>query len=211
MDLSVVVISFATASTGLQQQPQSDGRGVIVAIFDTGVDPGHLSIRAASRPCTLPDMLPVGQVVRCLQVARACSRPQMANQRYAVQLGWANPSAWSFFPHTSFPTQILDVVDGTGSGDVDTSTVVEARDGVITGIYDDKLTVNPEWSNPTGMPLSACSTTMMGCAMSTVNALRLRKCANLGRASSSNSIRGWLIAQAVACVCLRLRCLDWYV
>lgn len=50
--------------------------------------------------------------------------------------------------------QILDVVDGTGSGDVDTSAVVEAQDGVITSIYGDRLIVNSGWSNPTGKLLS---------------------------------------------------------
>ena len=44
----------------------------------------------------------------------------------------------------------MDVVDGTGSGDVDTSKVVEAEEGSIVGIHDDKLKVNPEWKNPSG-------------------------------------------------------------
>lgn len=69
--------------------------------------------------------------------------------------------------------QILDVVDGTGSGDVDTSNVAEAKDGIVTGIYGDKLTVNPAWSNPTGMPLLAGDTTMLDCAMSTMSTMSI--------------------------------------
>lgn len=47
--------------------------------------------------------------------------------------------------------QILDVMDCTGSGDVDTSTVVKAdSEGHITGIYGNKLKVNAEWKNPSG-------------------------------------------------------------
>ena len=59
---------------------------------------------------------------------------------------------------TSSALQVLDVVDGTGSGDVDTSAVVEAQDGVITGIHGDRLIVNSEWSNPTGKLLSDAET-----------------------------------------------------
>lgn len=47
--------------------------------------------------------------------------------------------------------QVIDVVDGTGSGDVDTSTIAEPEDGnTITGLYGDKLDVNPDWTNPSG-------------------------------------------------------------
>lgn len=52
----------------------------------------------------------------------------------------------------SYP-QILDVVDGTGSGDVQTTTVRTAVDGVIEGLHGNKLAVNPEWKNPTGAPV----------------------------------------------------------
>ena len=41
-------------------------------------------------------------------------------------------------------------MDGTGSGDVDTSKVVEAEEGSIVGIHGDKLKANPEWKNPSG-------------------------------------------------------------
>jgi len=47
--------------------------------------------------------------------------------------------------------KILDILDCTGSGDVDTSEVVQAdEDGLIVGYFDTQLRVNPEWKNPSG-------------------------------------------------------------
>ena len=51
----------------------------------------------------------------------------------------------------SVPLQILDVLDCTGSGDVDTSTIRKFDEGgCIEGLYGNKLQLNPDWSNPSG-------------------------------------------------------------
>lgn len=82
------------AALFLERYPEFDGRDAVVAIFDTGVDPGAIGLQ------TTPD-----------------GRPK-----------------------------IVDIVDATGAGDVDTSAVVEAKDGkVAVGGGGKELTLNPEW------------------------------------------------------------------
>ncbi len=82
----------------LKKHPTYDGRGVVVAIFDTGVDPGVDGLQ------TTPD-----------------GRPK-----------------------------IIDMVDGSGSGDVDTSTIVRGKEGVIVGATGRPLTIPKSWTNPSG-------------------------------------------------------------
>ncbi|RLN86959.1 hypothetical protein BBJ28_00004037 [Nothophytophthora sp. Chile5] len=77
----------------LERYPTFDGRDAVVAIFDTGVDPGAIGLQETPN-----------------------GRPK-----------------------------IVDVIDATGAGDVDTSTVVEAKDGVVTLGNGRVLTLNSEW------------------------------------------------------------------
>ncbi|MCH7870153.1 MAG: S8 family serine peptidase [Planctomycetes bacterium] len=82
----------------LKAHPTFDGRGVKVAIFDTGVDPGAPGLQVTSD-----------------------GRPK-----------------------------IVDLIDASGSGDVDTSVTREADGSYLTGLSGRKLKLGAEWNNPSG-------------------------------------------------------------
>ncbi|KAG8652896.1 tripeptidyl-peptidase 2 isoform X2 [Manihot esculenta] len=83
----------------IEAHPEYDGRGVVIAIFDSGVDPAAAGLHMT----------------------------------------------------TDGKPKVLDVIDCTGSGDINTSKVVKAdADGCIRGASGAALVVNSSWKNPSG-------------------------------------------------------------
>lgn len=97
-NLNVIPKRETGALDFLTKQPTFDGRDVVVAIFDSGVDPGAPGLRSTSTGAT----------------------------------------------------KVIDIIDGTGSGDVDCSKIQKAVDGRLIGFSGRSLKVSPSWINPSG-------------------------------------------------------------
>ncbi|MEM7014907.1 MAG: hypothetical protein AAF585_25895, partial [Verrucomicrobiota bacterium] len=83
----------------LEEHPEFDGRDVVIAVLDTGVDPAAAGLQVTS-----------------------------TGER-----------------------KIVDLIDGTGNGDVDTSKVVErGSDGTLEGLTGRTLTLPKKLKNPSG-------------------------------------------------------------
>ena len=90
--LSVMPKRETQALEFLKKHPNYDGRNVVVAVLDTGVDPTADGLR----------LTPSGE------------------------------------------TKVIDIIDATGAGDVDMSTVVKVDNNSIEGIRGNKLRINPK-------------------------------------------------------------------
>jgi len=86
------------AAQFLAKNPEHDGRGIIIAVFDSGIDP-------------------------------AAGGMQLT---------------------TDGKQKLIDRYDGSGAGDVDTSTVVEVKENQVTGLTGRTLNIPSSFVNPTG-------------------------------------------------------------
>ena len=114
------IISNAETGTDafLQRNPNWDGRGVVIAVLDTGVDPN----------------------AHGLQVS---------------MLSWFTVSAEFVLTQktTEEKAKLLDIIDATGSGDVDTSCIRKtdvSKGRMIKSLNEQLIHIPDDWCNPTG-------------------------------------------------------------
>ncbi|KAL8612352.1 hypothetical protein ACOMHN_020171 [Nucella lapillus] len=122
------------ATSYLAKYPEYDGRGVTIAILDTGVDPGAPGLQetgATSYLAKYPEYDGRGVTIAILDTG-------------------VDPGAPGLQVTSHGQPKVIDLVDTTGSGDVDTTTITEVKDGEITGLSSRKLKIPEGWTNPTG-------------------------------------------------------------
>ncbi|KAE9464869.1 hypothetical protein C3L33_03223, partial [Rhododendron williamsianum] len=107
----------------IEAHPEFDGRGVVIAIF------GYVMIA----------------------VSAELSLFQIDEIKSPIPDTGVDPAAAGLRETSDGKPKILDVLDCTGSGDIDTSNVVMAdADGSICGASGASLIVNSSWKNPSG-------------------------------------------------------------
>jgi tripeptidyl-peptidase-2 len=100
------------AAQFVSEHPEYDGRGVVVAIFDSGVDPGADGLRVRA------------PTYRACRTARARAFANTPNTSLSSS---SCVCVCCCIQITSDgKVKVIDCVDATGSGDIDTSSVVEA-------------------------------------------------------------------------------------
>ena len=118
---SALISKIATGAEGfLLKHPDWDGRGVVIAVLDTGIDPSAGGLQVG---CYWS--------VTCLR-----RKKRLVSQKT-----------------TEGKDKILDIIDATGSGDVDTSCIRRTdadADRKIQSPDGRTLEIPDEWCNPTG-------------------------------------------------------------
>ncbi|KAH7963819.1 hypothetical protein HPB52_023142 [Rhipicephalus sanguineus] len=114
----------------LGKYPEYDGRGIKIAILDSGIDPG-----APGLQCLVD-----GEENKRRDRRREYNRspPGAATQTGFRGLSLAARASLAQVTSDGKP-KIVDMMDASGAGDVDTSKVVEVQDGFITGLSGRKL------------------------------------------------------------------------
>ncbi|PNY09227.1 tripeptidyl-peptidase 2-like protein, partial [Trifolium pratense] len=155
----------------LDSNPNYDGRGALIAIFakltgtmcflvitcydviwrGTTLTPGLCCNGAVTQP-----LFPVAMTASLTSASRPSG---VAVEGLATMLlrkidnidSGVDPAVDGLQVTSDGKPKILDVIDCTGSGDIDTSKVVKAdADGCISGASGASLVINTSWKNPSG-------------------------------------------------------------